>query len=719
MQFFGEFGDRIHFAIEEKNSIRERFLKIDFFFHALIFALFGKIWQYFPVQDWDFSAGDSSQKIVIPEKRSLRLAKAPQPPRRVFDFCFGKRLKKAVYPLGRVGRMAVFGATVLGVLLVLSGIGSAERLKEDTKKWGVLALSSINNGLSGAESGDFAGAFRDFQEAEKAFQEAESLLAPFVSRISLSYGVQGEIETADNLLRFGREVSAAAQVFLAAPALLNSEKNYLRLTEALEGELKKALTHLQNAQSALAEAKKGRATTRFKAEIAQAEGMLSELTALTERAVNGFDGVKTLLGARHPHTVLFLLQNSHEVRATGGFIGSLYFITFNNGEIVKKEFRDVYEFDANLREQVEPPAPLKLLADNWGLRDANYFPDFPESARQIQWFLEHEKGDSVDTIIALDEQGIEALLALTGELPLTADKNVNAENFNFILSFLVEGKIFGATTPKAVLADFIPVFTEKVVALPPQALFGALASAVREKHLFAYSFQPDVQALFAAMGAAGELTAPPKSDFLLVSHTSLSANKSDGFVDEEIAHKTLVNLAGEITDNLVIARTHEWGMKENRLFETLYAAYKGEILPEKDFLKSIMGQGANRVWTRVYVPRGSSLRSVRGVDSVEISEENGFTIFGFHYPLLRPGESAKVQLTYSLPFRVDFAADYDKFAFCWQKAAGITENLFTKDFVLESGLTLAATSEEMPFAAALRTDHCWRALLTKGSAVGE
>ena len=80
-----------------------------------------------------------------------------------------------------------------------------------------------------------------------------------------------------------------------------------------------------------------------------------------------------------------MAQNEDELRATGGFLTGAGIVTVENGRIVDLSFLDSNYVDNYWVKPYDfPPQPLY---DYMGLemllfRDANYWPDFPTSARK-------------------------------------------------------------------------------------------------------------------------------------------------------------------------------------------------------------------------------------------------------------------------------------------------------------------------------------------------
>lgn len=93
-----------------------------------------------------------------------------------------------------------------------------------------------------------------------------------------------------------------------------------------------------------------------------------------------------------------------ELRSTGGFIGSFAVLSFENGKLYDMPIYDVYDADGQLKGHVEPPKPIKnILGEaNWYLRDSNFDPDFPTSARRAEWFMKKTLNLDLDGTIAVN-----------------------------------------------------------------------------------------------------------------------------------------------------------------------------------------------------------------------------------------------------------------------------------------------------------------------------
>lgn len=117
---------------------------------------------------------------------------------------------------------------------------------------------------------------------------------------------------------------------------------------------------------------------------------LPEIISLTDHYVENMEAFSDMVGANGPRKYLFLFQNTHEVRATGGFIGSYGFLDVEKGHIRKFFVDDVFNPDGQLRVDTIPPEPIRKISAGWSLHDSNWFPHFPLSAEKAMYFYEKE-----------------------------------------------------------------------------------------------------------------------------------------------------------------------------------------------------------------------------------------------------------------------------------------------------------------------------------------
>ncbi len=159
-----------------------------------------------------------------------------------------------------------------------------------------------------------------------------------------------------------------------------------------------------------------------------------------------------LLGSDRPKTYLVLFQNNMELRPTGGFIGSFALVTFDKGRLIDMSVLDVYSADGQLKGHVEPPVAIRdyLGEANWFLRDSNWDPDFPTSARRAEWFLEKEIDRKVDGVVAIDLELVKSFLKELGPVRLPDfGQEIDYKNVYEKIQYEVESEFFPGSHKKA------------------------------------------------------------------------------------------------------------------------------------------------------------------------------------------------------------------------------------------------------------------------------
>ncbi|MCK5607413.1 DUF4012 domain-containing protein, partial [Candidatus Pacearchaeota archaeon] len=477
----------------------------------------------------------------------------------------------------KAGWWTFFGMA-FSIFLVLAGVGMAMNVKDIISLNKNIAFAGYDNLKEGATSlanQDFEQASVFFEGAESSFEELQENTSFLTARANQYLKSSLYLDTAQKLIESGVGVSKISQELTQ---LLSDARSIPQVfvQQNLNDDQSVQLTTLVNAQKSrlqkiLMEAsllKKNLTTLnvdalpkdlREKLEVAQ--GYISQFVTALNEVDQNFEAALTLLGDKTPHRYLVLFQNNHEMRATGGFIGSYALVDVNDGAITKMEVKDVYETDGQLSEFVPPPPGINKVADQLYLRDANYSPDFPTSAQKIMWFLEHSRGPTVDTVVAIDQTIAEKLLVLMGPIVVPSFPfALRADNFNDLISYNIEAKLSETYTPKQILIDLMPVFKEKLLSLQDFSPLNDLThNLISSRHIQVYSDHAGIQTLVEKLKVDGRMVAAePDMDYLSVVTTAIGGNKSDAFIKTKLSHHTEVGNLGMITDHLSIQKNHTW-----------------------------------------------------------------------------------------------------------------------------------------------------------------
>ncbi|MDP1760120.1 MAG: hypothetical protein Q8L01_01535, partial [Candidatus Woesebacteria bacterium] len=156
-------------------------------------------------------------------------------------------------------------------------------------------------------------------------------------------------------------------------------------------------------------------------------------------------------------------------------------------------------------------------------------------------------------------------------------------------------------------------------------LLDSIFKSVMEKHVLLYLHDDRAQAAVEGFGIAGRIE-DFNGDYLHINDSNLGGRKSNLYVKQEVDQELVVTKNGTIEKTVTIT-------------------YKN---PEKydGWLNSVLPN-----WVRVYVPKGSTLIAIEGLEKKYDSyEELGKTVFSGYFSL-RPEGVSKVTFKYSLPFK--------------------------------------------------------------------
>lgn len=200
------------------------------------------------------------------------------------------------------------------------------------------------------------------------------------------------------------------------------------------------------------------------AEIAHIGRWLSKISTVLDYYIANESDVLALLGSDTPERYMVLNQNRDEIRANGGFPGTVITFTVFHGNIEDYRTDDVYYYDWNLYPFKEIPPPwLALISGNYGLRDVNYYPDFHETLEKANTFIEKSGDPTVTVGIALHQWLIEDILKVIWPVSLSwISESFRADNFSPLMSTLVESRYAEETSAKDILRRFVDAFTKKI-----------------------------------------------------------------------------------------------------------------------------------------------------------------------------------------------------------------------------------------------------------------
>ncbi|MCW1930123.1 MAG: DUF4012 domain-containing protein [Candidatus Kerfeldbacteria bacterium] len=561
----------------------------------------------------------------------------------------------------------------LAILIALYTAANYNKLK-DVYSEAMSAKQSLEYAQTALSHQNFDLAQTDLEAAKNHFLSAQEALGRFTVYKWIP-GLAEQVTAIDNLLNAGINISTGMKTLARLGgdmfAVLQKQKDEASFAD-LTAEDKRSMLQvladstvdLHGVRSEIGLAVESLNTIPstgllgpVKEAVDTVKDQLPLLDTLMNRILPTAELLPAILGYPTPKTYLFLLQNNRELRPTGGFIGTYGIFKVNSGEF--NIYTDnIYNLDNPASSYITEPSPAPIAkhttTQNWLLRNINWSPDFPTTARKAESKY-HEEGGAephLDGVIAVTPTFIESLLGLVG--PITVDGvTFTQENFFQKLQYEVEfayyDKGISDEQRKEIIGRMSKILMDKLLTLPRNRfvdIWNVLIKNIDEKQILIYVDEPLIQELVEQNNWSGEMH-KADGDYLMVVDANLAALKTDEKMERSISYS--VKKDG---DNYV-------GVAE--------ITYTNTTQQVNDFYTRY------RTHTRIYLPQGSTLRSADGFLTNDIAVHHGvptqptvhdemfthadgdqysFTVVeGFSS--IEPKETRTVRIEYTLPEYVE------------------------------------------------------------------
>ncbi len=271
---------------------------------------------------------------------------------------------------------------------------------------------------------------------------------------------------------------------------------------------------------------------KYQQQLQQVATALPDIQLLLQNMLNGH------------HRYMLLFQNSQELRATGGFMGSYSIIEIQDGQIPEISVQDIYQPDGQFHGFVlAPPGLQEYLSSGHGMRlpDANWSPDFPTSAKNTIGFFDAANEKNIDGVIALNLSVAEDVLKIFGDIPLP-DYNltVTPENISSVARSDRNSFFPGSQQKRNFLSSLFTKLKIKMEAAGPSqtaALAVTFLSDIKNKNVQFFSTDDTTQHVFEKYGAAGEVQIPSQHQYIYAVESNVGINKANQYITHEVAIK--------------------------------------------------------------------------------------------------------------------------------------------------------------------------------------
>ena len=594
--------------------------------------------------------------------------------------------------------MAVF---LIGGLVFLS-LGYQSKKTIEVK--GVQAINYLKEAKADLENKNFELASENLLAAKKEFEDSQKQLDKIGGQKLnlLKYiPILSKASSGKNLVDLGAYLTDSVYELSQTSKLLNGlqnpfaseSKNSFSVTDLLmqlQPHLIKAKKSLAKAEIAGKNIKVEDLPTPYVDKIKTIQEILplvNDNLADTDRFVKIF---LELFGQKGPRKYLIVFQNNQEMRATGGFIGSYGLLETNAGKMEKLKIEGIYNPDGQLKVNVVPPRPIQKISATWSTHDANWWPDFPKSAKKISWFYEKTGGPTTDGVIAVTPTVLEKMLAITGPIEMPEyNLTVTDKNFIKVIQKQVEEDYDKEENkPKKILADLTPkIFTKFFNLKSPKQIAEAvkvLLNALEEKHILMYFTDREIENTVAEQGWAGKILDTDK-DYLAVINTNINGFKTDGIIDEIINHQAKIETDGSVIDTVTITRKHRGGNTSYEWWNKVNSDYMRIYVPKGSKLISVSGQTREFTEPRLAydklgfqvdadVAKEEKYMKIDPASGTRIYDESNKTVFA-NWVYVSPHEQATIVYKYKLPFKVNpLVVGQGGYSLLMQKQSGSTRS---------------------------------------------
>lgn len=454
--------------------------------------------------------------------------------------------------------------------------------------------------------------------------------------------------------------------------------------------------------------------------------MLTSASTAMDRAAAYLQALNYLLGLDGERTFLLLGQDDIEIRATGGFIGTVHELVLDRGGLRLRKFLDSYEVNSTFEGQpIGPWAFCRYWKGTTCLqsfRDSNWSPDFPTSARLALDIYYAGQGITADGVIAVDSQVMAQVVDAFGGVELPGfSQTIDGARARELAAEVEGGYTCGthntSNKPNRCFTEdlinlLLPLIAESPGISP--VLFEILIDALAEKHVLVYVQDEKTVPLLRTLNWDGHLL-DAHNDYLMVVDTSVYSKVHDS-IQRDIDYNVNFDDHGIGAASLTITYSNS--------------------VPREPSCEQPLG---SCYWNyfRVYVPSGSILLAapdlplptgtiyesnaslfgyeVDSGDTFSFTEdlESGKTeLAGFIAP--PGGRSTQVTFKYQLPAKTTNETDDGtwRYRLVIQKQPGTLEDQVTFTLTLPEGATLIEASpspdsikeSQLVFTTKLNTD---------------
>ena len=293
---------------------------------------------------------------------------------------------------------------------------------------------------------------------------------------------------------------------------------------------------------------------------------------------------------------LVIFQNTLELRPTGGYIGNFAEVTLDKGKIKNYNIYNTNVFDYG-KPSLEAPEIYKSMlgVDRMQLRDSNWAPDFPTTAKKILDLYKLEGGiKDIDGVIAVNASILPEMLKILGPVSIgDIDKELTPDNvlleLQYELNFGFAEKGISRDARKEPIKDLAFELDTRIdkASIPKLYKLGnMILDQANQKQIMLWSKNNDVQSNIVNLGWDGAIDIDTPNDYFKLVDANLGALKTDYYMQRSIK-KEVRECDDKICSRIKI--TYINTAKTASPLNNDYKSYTRIFLPKEAFINTITG----------------------------------------------------------------------------------------------------------------------------------
>lgn len=411
----------------------------------------------------------------------------------------------------------------------------------------------------------------------------------------------------------------------------------------LTTDVREAAASIQEQEERLAAVDRDEVLFPFDQVVRELSGQVERAAGAARATDTAFALLPQMLGAQGPRTYLLMIQNTAEIRSTGGIPGSVAVLHADKGHVrmgFQGSARDV-AVARPVRGMSESAIQVYGDTVHTDFRDITFNPDFPEVAATAARMLELRQGTRVDGVVSVDPVVLALMLRGTGPVPVTANgATVQLTHANAVAALL--NTAYQVLPTQDQQDEF---FEESARALFDTILAGTgnervtitgMATGAAQHRVRVWSRHESEQARLAGTAVAGALPDSKDQPHVGLYLNDATAGKPEFYLDYQpslSARRCLPDGRQELQASVALVST----MPKDHQRLSFWITGTGQYAPKGTIAFNL----------RVYSPKGGTITEVRrGEEVLSVTSDRHEDHQVAVVPMrLEPGERVVVRAT--------------------------------------------------------------------------